>query len=114
MTPRPSHTTPESSDQPGQPTILVVDDDPRFRYLLHQTLERAGYAVFLAVDAVDAESALLKAAPDLVILDMVLPHTSGAELLRDWRVRGLDVPVVILTAHGNAELQAAILEAGAD
>ncbi|MFN8636493.1 MAG: response regulator transcription factor [Chloroflexota bacterium] len=94
--------------------ILIVDDDPRIRVMLRQVLERAGYAVRLAVDAVEAERAVLEALPQLVLLDVSLPRGSGPDLLRGWRARGLQVPVVMLTAHGGAEREASLLEAGAD
>ena len=106
-----------TSDPGGQPerhAVLVVDDDPRIRVLVRGILERSGYAVRLAGDVVEAERQIQDATPDLVLLDVALPHGSGAELLQSWRRRGLTMPVVMLTAHGDAEREAMLLEAGAD
>jgi DNA-binding response OmpR family regulator len=105
---------PAASAQASRRAILIVDDDHRIRLLLRQILERSGYLVRLAVDAVEAERAVQAALPDLVLLDVSLPRGSGPALLRGWRERGLQVPVVMLTAHGGAEREAALLEAGAD
>jgi DNA-binding response OmpR family regulator len=104
----------EGSGQPPPPTILVVDDDPRIRVLVQRILERSGYAVRLAGDTVDADRLVREVTPALVLLDYTLPDGSGAELLQRWRASGLQMPVVMLTAHGDAEREATLLEAGAD
>lgn len=100
--------------RPDAHTILVVDDDPRLRFLVRRILERAGYIVRVAGDIVEAEAVVQEAVPSLVLLDVTLPQGSGAELLEGWRQRGLTMPVVMLTAHGDAEREASLLEAGAD
>jgi two-component system KDP operon response regulator KdpE len=101
-------------EQAAQRTILVVDDDPRIRFLVQRILARTGYGVRLASNVAEAETACAEATPDLVLLDVELPDGSGAELLRSWRARGLQMPVVMFTAHGNADREAGLLEAGAD
>jgi two-component system KDP operon response regulator KdpE len=106
------------TDGPVEPSprqsILIVDDDPRIRFLLQRILERTGYAVRLAADSAEAEVAIQEETPNLVLLDVELPDGSGAALLHGWRARGLPMPVVMLTAHGNADREASLLEAGAD
>jgi two-component system KDP operon response regulator KdpE len=104
----------EVSANPTSPTILVVDDDPRMRFLVQRILERKGYAVHLAADVADAERLVREATPHLVVLDLTLPNGSGGDLLQAWRARGLQMPVVMLTAYGDAEREASLLEAGAD
>ena len=94
--------------------ILVVDDDPRIRFMVQRILERSGYAVRLAADVAEAEHAVRDLTPHLVVLDFALPGGSGGDLLRVWRERGLEMPVVMLTAHGDADREASLLEAGAD
>lgn len=61
--------------------ILVIDDDPFFRKLLHAHLSHAGYAVQLAEDAVEGGKALLQPDFDLVLCDISMPFMSGLELL---------------------------------
>src|SRR4051812_8150932 len=106
--------TAASEGGPERRTILVVDDDPRIRFLVQRILEQTGYAVRVAADTDEAESAMQDATPDLVVLDVALPSGSGADLLRGWRARGLRMPVVMLTADGDADREATLLEAGAD
>jgi len=104
----------EPNTRATRETILVVDDDPRFQFLVRRILERSGYAVLLAGDAIEADSAISETVPALVLLDILLPDGSGSELLQNWRERGVQVPVIMLTAHGDAEHEASLLEAGAD
>jgi two-component system KDP operon response regulator KdpE len=106
--------TADAGAGPTSHTILVVDDDPRIRFMVQRILERHGYAVHLAADIAEAERAVGETTPHLVVLDVALPGGSGADLLQAWRARGLQVPVVMLTAHGDAEREASLLEAGAD
>jgi DNA-binding response OmpR family regulator len=63
------------------PRILVVDDDPSLRELLRLHLEAAGYRVELAVDAIEAGYAILRSPPDLLVVDVRMPHMSGIDLV---------------------------------
>lgn len=101
-------------EQPAHHTILVVDDDPRISFLVQHILTRIGYVVRLASDVAEAERACAQAIPDLVLLDVELPDGSGADLLQRWRASSLQMPVVMMTAHGDADREAGLLEAGAD
>jgi two-component system OmpR family response regulator len=93
--------------------ILVVDDDGEIRRLLAGFLGRNGFAVDTARDAADMEAALAAGAPDLVVLDLVLPGVSGLELCR--RIRGRsEVPIIMLTARGDDTDRIVGLEMGAD
>ena len=86
----------------GAPRILVVDDEPDIRTLLHTLLEHAGYAVEEAEDGRAGLRRFYDAPPDLVILDVTMPGLDGWATLE--RIRDLsDVPVLMLTARG-AEL----------
>ena len=79
-------------------SVLVIDDDERFRDFVRTTIERAG---FTAVDAVDADAALAAAdlaAPQLVLLDVRLPRVSGYELFHELRERlGSEVPIIFVS-----------------
>lgn len=94
-------------------TVLVVDDDVTVREVVVSYLRAAGHEV---VEAEDGESALELAgdrAPDLVVLDLMLPGIDGLEVCRRLRERG-DVPVVMLTALGSETDRVVGLERGAD
>jgi two-component system, OmpR family, phosphate regulon response regulator OmpR len=97
----------------GQPHLLVVDDDRRLRELLRDFLGRNGYRVNVAGDAIEARQQLAGFAFDLMILDVMMPGESGLDLARDLR-NGGDVPILLLTARGEAADRIAGLEAGAD
>ena len=86
--------------------ILVVDDEASLRLLLSNELSRVGYFVEAVADG---ESALAKLHEDffhVVLLDIIMPHTDGIEVLRTIKQDGLSPEVIILT--GNATLESAI------
>ena len=79
--------------------ILVVDDDPGIRSLLTDVLEMEGYEVSVAVDGLAAVQAVEAAAPDFVILDVMMPGLDGFAVLSAIRAQGGEpVPVLMLTA----------------
>ena len=93
--------------------VLVVEDDPTVREVAVSYLEAAGFIVSSTGDGFTALSELAKTAPDLVVLDRMLPGIDGAEVCR--RIRATTtVPIVMLTAMGSTEDRIAGLEAGAD
>ena len=95
-------------------TVLIVDDDPTQRRLIGAVLEREGFAV-AQVDGGDA--ALDRVAtglkPDVVILDLVMPHTPGLEVLKSLRAQGFGAPVIVLTATGGVDTVVQAMQAGA-
>ena len=96
--------------------ILVVDDDPSQRELLHELLEFEGYSVHCAFDGRHAEDALESCSPDLVLLDVNLPYKNGFELCRRIRI-DLDlrlIPVVMVTGLTETEDRLRGIDAGAD
>ncbi len=94
--------------------LLLVEDDVVLGDSLRSALNRAGFAVDLSVDGLDAE-ALGDIEPyDLIILDLGLPKKPGIEVLKHWRKQGNRVPVVILTARGNWQEKVDGFKAGAD
>lgn len=93
--------------------ILVVDDEQPMRALLRLYLTREGYDVIEAADGRRALELVSDAAPDLVLLDLMLPEIDGFELLRRLR-QETDVPVIMLTARGEETNRVAGLELGAD
>jgi len=94
-------------------TILVVEDEPQYRFLIQLNLEASGYAVVLADDARSGLARVADAAPDLVLVDVMLPDFDGMELCRQIR-RFSAVPIVMLTARAEQKDIVAGLNAGAD
>ena len=101
---------------PTQKRILIVDDEPAIREMVAFALAKAGYAPVHAGDAGEALLAIAERVPDLILLDWMLPGTSGVELARRLRREGLtrDVPVIMLTARGEENDRVAGLESGVD
>jgi two-component system phosphate regulon response regulator OmpR len=93
--------------------LLVVDDDGRLRAVLRRYLERNGFRVTEAADARDARAQLALFEFDLIILDVMMPGESGAELLTDLR-RSSRVPVLMLTAMAEPSDRIDGLERGAN
>jgi DNA-binding response OmpR family regulator len=97
----------------GAPRILLVDDDPTIADVVTRYLERDGFAVDVARDGQAALDAALSDAPDLVVLDLMLPKVDGFEVCR--RLRALaPVPVIMLTARGDESDRIIGLDLGAD
>ncbi len=97
--------------------ILVVEDNADLAYGLRNNLEIEGYEVDVAVDG---EEGLRRArdhneaAPDLILLDLMLPKLDGFRVLRELRVGGVDIPVLVLTARGEEADVVRGLRLGAD
>jgi DNA-binding response OmpR family regulator len=94
-------------------TILVVDDEPIVREVVVRYLEREGFRTLEAADGDRARELLERAAPNLVVLDVMLPGTDGLELCRWIRARS-ELPVIMLTARGEEADRIVGLELGAD
>ena len=94
------------------PLVLVVEDEAEIAALMRDFLEAEGFRVLLAADAEGAVNAL-RAAPDCVLLDVMLPGASGFDLCRDIR-SGSDVPVLFLSARGGDADKLRGLGLGAD
>lgn len=99
----------------GNAKILVVEDQPDIQMTLRLSLEVDGYDVSLASDAAEAIAALDRSTPDLMLLDITLPRTSGWELLTKLRAdpRFESLPVVVLTALPGEQVAARAAEHGA-
>ncbi len=93
--------------------VLVVDDDASVRTVLSRILGGAGYVVDEASDAFAALDRLDLKPPDAVLLDLKMPGMDGLGLLGNLASRGLEVPVVVLTGHGDEFTSRQCLEAGA-
>ncbi len=82
--------------------ILIVDDDPEVRSLLReQVLNAARFEVFEAKDGPDGLSQIKRAAPDLIVLDLVMPGLSGSDFLVALNAQGYAGPIIVATKRGN-------------
>ena len=101
-----------------KPRVLVVDDDKAVRESLRRSLEFNGYAVSLASDGAEALAGLSTpvagAAPDVVIMDVMMPRLDGIETTKALRTAGNDVPILVLTARDAVGDRVEGLDAGAD
>ena len=104
------------SDDAVKPLILVVEDEPPLQKLLAYNLEAAGFAVAQAFDGEEAHDPDRGAAPDLLLLDWMLPQLSGLELCRRLRRRAdtAHLPIIMLTARGEEPDRLRGLDTGAD
>ncbi len=94
-------------------TVLIVDDDQKLRSLLTEYLTEFGFMVSTLSDGREIVAAIETGNPDIIILDIMLPHKDGFEILREIRT-GFHVPVIMLTARGEDADRIVGLEMGAD
>jgi CheY-like chemotaxis protein len=78
--------------------VLVIDDDPLFREITRELLAQAGYEVSLAENGADAARIAAEPAPDLAVVDMLMPERDGIETIRDLRGRWPGVKLVAVSA----------------
>ncbi|MFZ5527921.1 MAG: phosphate regulon transcriptional regulator PhoB [Pseudomonadota bacterium] len=96
--------------------VLVVEDEAAIAELIALNLRHAGFEVVVAPDGEAAQNEVDRVLPDLVLLDWMLPGTSGLNLAKRWRgqQRTKDLPVIMLTARAEETDKVAGLDAGAD
>ncbi|PJX25413.1 phosphate regulon transcriptional regulatory protein PhoB [Advenella sp. S44] len=97
-------------------TILVVEDEPAIQELISVNLSFAGHKVLRALDAEQAKVLINAELPDLILLDWMLPGSSGLNLARNLRgsERTRDIPIIMLTAKSSEADKVEGLESGAD
>jgi DNA-binding response OmpR family regulator len=94
--------------------VLLIEDDPSIVAGLELNLSLEGYEVLTAADGDSGYRLAVDRAPDLILLDIMLPGTNGLEVLRRLREVDADVPVLILTARGEEADKVLGLALGAD
>jgi DNA-binding NtrC family response regulator len=93
--------------------ILVIDDEPALREVLSLRIEAWGHQARAVGDAAAGEREIERQRPDLVLCDLVLPGSSGMELLKRIKRRDPQLPVVMITAHGNVDGAVEAMKSGA-
>ena len=95
-------------------TILVIDDDESLRETIAVLLEREGFRALLASDGKSGIDQAILARPQLILVDLRLPDTSGFEICRKLRSSGITTPIIALSAVGDEIDKVLLLETGAD
>ena len=93
--------------------ILVVDDEPKIRMFMRANLEALGYEVYLAEDGIEAVETAGAVIPNLIILDVNMPHMDGIEAcrrIREWA----DMPIIMLSVREDEKDKVMALDGGAD
>jgi DNA-binding response OmpR family regulator len=94
--------------------VLVVEDDAGIAKFIHQGLNEAGYAVDVASNGREGVNYAIAADYDIIVLDVLLPELDGLSVLKTLRQRGLQTPVLLLTALDTVQDRVLGLDAGAD
>lgn len=93
--------------------VLVVDDEPALREVLSMRIEGWGYSVTTAADVTEAEAAIERRRPDLILSDVVLPGDSGIDLLKRLKRYDEQLPIIMITAHANVDSAVEAMKVGA-
>ena len=94
--------------------VLIIEDSEDMAYGLKTNLEYEDYQVTVATDGEEGLQQALEVSPDLIILDLTLPKLDGLSLLSELRSKGVQIPVLILTARGEEQDKVTGLKLGAD
>ena len=97
----------------SKPRVLVVEDEAQIRFALRRNLEEAGYAVREVEDGAGALQEVGAFKPDVILLDLMLPDTSGVDICRQIRLDH-ETPIVVLSALGDEKTKVQALDEGAD
>jgi CheY-like chemotaxis protein len=95
-------------------TVLVADDNDVAQRLCKRVLEKAGYAVLIAVDGLQAVDVAMKQHPSMILMDVAMPGIDGLEAMRRIKAALPTMPIVIASAHSMASDRERFLAAGAD
>lgn len=94
--------------------ILVVEDEKRLAEVIKKGLVEEGYSVDVAYDGAEGQYMAESASYDLVILDIMLPKKDGVTICQELRIRGINIPILMLTAKDSVEDRVKGLDSGAD
>lgn len=92
---------------------MIVDDEKNMRWVLGEALRAEGYETLEASDGKEALAQVAESLPDIMVLDHKMPAPDGMEVLKRIRGKGLALPIIMLTAHGNVQTAVEAMKAGA-
>jgi DNA-binding NtrC family response regulator len=98
---------------PAGPLVLVVDDDPTARRMLDVRMRALGCQVAMAATGREALTAIERDLPAVILLDLQMPQMDGMEVLRSLNRDGVDVPTIVITAHGSIDTAVEAMKEGA-
>jgi DNA-binding NtrC family response regulator len=93
--------------------ILVVDDDEDLRAIVREVLKEGGFSVAEAKDGLSGLKLFRAGTPDAVLIDLKMPHMDGMETMKEFRKIDPNVPVIILTGHGDIPTAVEAIKSGA-
>ena len=94
--------------------VLIIEDEPNMVVGLKDSCEYEGYEVSVARDGKEGLEKVATESPDIILLDVMLPVLSGIDVCRTLRARGVETPILMLTARGDELDKVVGLEVGAD
>lgn len=103
-----------AAEASGLLNVLVADDNDVAQRLCKRVLEKAGYAVLIAADGLQAVDIALRQRPAMILMDVAMPGIDGLEAMRRIKLEMPTVPIVIASAHSMASDRERFLAAGAD
>jgi two-component system, NtrC family, response regulator AtoC len=93
--------------------ILIVDDDQKIRSVLSEILQAKGFSAIQAAGGKQSLELVRKAAPDVILLDLKMPGMDGMETLAELKIISPDIPIIIITAHGDVPTAVDAIKSGA-
>jgi two-component system alkaline phosphatase synthesis response regulator PhoP len=103
-----------SQSQQKPHRVLLIEDDSALQRALRDRLQGEGYEVDCVDDGLEGESRASSEAYDLILLDVMLPGKDGFDVARELRIKGVDTPILMLTARGEVTDKVVGLQLGAD
>jgi CheY-like chemotaxis protein len=94
----------------GSASVLVIDDDATVRHLIVECLQMLGYEVRQAADGEAGLRLLRERAPDLLMVDFIMPGLNGAEVIERARAMLPDLPLILATGYADAQAGGAVLQ----
>ena len=94
--------------------LLIVEDEKTLNKVISKRLESSGYSVFSCFDGEEALQALMKESFDVIVMDIMMPKLSGIEVLKEMKLKGIETPVLFLTAKDTVEDRVYGLDLGAE
>lgn len=94
--------------------LLIVEDEKTLNKVISKRLESSGYTVFSCFDGEEALQTLMKESFDVVVMDIMMPKLSGIEVLKEMKLKGIETPVLFLTAKDTVEDRVYGLDLGAE